>query len=440
MAQDEREARGGTVMIELRELRAIELDDRTKGFPGGIGALKLGEVGKRGWNLLREDVPLPAAVLKRSALEHNSRWMREFLKLTHASIAPHGKTPMSPQLFDLQLEDGAWAITLATIQQIQVARHYGIRRILLANQLVGRQAIRYVLGELKRDRGFDFYCLVDSLEGVKLLADAARTAAIGRPLQVLLEGGTPGGRTGARDVDAGLAVARAVKAAAPYLALRGVEGFEGLLPGADPVRGFLDFLTQMARRAEAENLFAEGEVILSAGGSAYFDLVTERFAAAGLKRPTRVVTRSGCYIAHDSALYTGFIADMMKRSPALAQLGPGLKPALEVWAYVQSRPEPEKCLLTMGRRDVGTDAHNPVPERWFRPGRHNGPQALVGLNEVTGLNDQHTHMRIESSSPLEVGDMVAFGVSHPCTTFDKWQLLYVVDDDYGIVDAVRTFF
>lgn len=427
-------------MLDLAALKAIEVDDRTKGMPGGIGALQLGDIGGRGWNLLREDVPLPAAVLKRSALEHNSKWMREFLKVTGASIAPHGKTPMAPQLFDLQLDDGAWAITLATIQQVQVARHYGIKRIVLANQLIGRQAVRYVLDELKRDPGFDFYCLVDSVEGVTLLADAARAAGIGRPLQVLLEGGTPGGRTGARDLDTAMAVARAVKAAAPHLALRGVEGFEGLLPAAEPVRGFLDFLVEIARRAEAEGLLGDGEVILSAGGSAYFDLVAARFAIAGLEHPTRVVTRSGCYIAHDSVMYTGFIADMMERSPTLKKLGPALQPALEVWAYVQSRPEPEKCLLTMGRRDVGTESHNPVPERWFRPGHHNGPQPMEGRNEVTGLNDQHTHMRIDASSPLKVGDMVAFGVSHPCTTFDKWQLLYVVDDDYGIVDGVRTFF
>jgi D-serine dehydratase len=185
-------------MIDLGEILASTVDERTKGFPGGIGAMALGDIGKRGWNLLREDVPLPAAVLKRSALEHNSRWMRAFLARTGARIAPHGKTPMSPQLFDLQLDDGAWAITLATTHQVQVARRYGIKRIILANQLVGRQAVRYVLDELKRDPAFDFYCLVDSPEGVEALASAARLAKIGRPLQVLLEGGMQGGRTGVR--------------------------------------------------------------------------------------------------------------------------------------------------------------------------------------------------------------------------------------------------
>jgi D-serine dehydratase len=430
-------------MIDLGGLLGTMVDERTKGFPGGIGAMALGDIGTMGWNLLREDVPLPAAVLKRSALRHNSQWMRAFLARTGARIAPHGKTPMSPQLFDLQLDDGAWAITLATVHQVQVARHYGIKRIIMANQLVGRQAVRYVLDEIKRDPAFDFYCLVDSVEGVEALARAARAAEPGRPLQVLLEGGMPGGRTGARSLEQALAVARAVHAAAPHLALRGVEGFEGLLAGKDAaqgVRAFLDFLVRIARAVEAEGLFAEGPVLLSAGGSAYFDLVADAFAGAGLNSPTQVITRSGCYLAHDSQLYTGAFADMLARTPELKKLGLGLKPAIEVWAYVQSRPEPGKCLLTMGRRDVGTDAHNPVPELWFRPGLHNAPVAIPGDNIVTGLNDQHTHMAIDPSSPLKVGDMVSFGVSHPCTTFDKWQLLYEVDDDYAIVAGIRTFF
>ena len=433
-------------MIDLGDLLKTPVDGNTKGFPAGIGKLQLGEIGKKGWNLLSEDVPLPAAVLKRSALEHNQRWMRAFLARTGAVIAPHGKTPMSPQLFDLQLAGGAWAITLATAQQVAVARSHGIGRIVLANQLLGKQAVRYVLEELKRDPAFDFYCLVDSVENVETLAAAARAAKIGRPLQVLLEGGVSGGRTGVRDLAQALKVGRAVKAAAPYLALRGVEGFEGLLKGGGPVdsatkvRAFLDFLVEIARAAEKEGLFAEGTVILSAGGSSFYDLVTERFAKAGLKSKTQVLTRSGCYLTHDSQSYSEVFADMLERAPELKSLGPGLMPAIEIWAYVQSRPEPGKCLLTMGRRDVGTDAHNPIPERWFRPGLHKMPQPMQGKNIVVSLNDQHAHMTIDAASPLKVGDMVAFGVSHPCTTFDKWGMLYLVDDDYTIVEAVKTFF
>src|SRR3984885_14647163 len=148
--------------MNLDALDALLLDHRIKGMPGGIPPFWLDRIGERRSNVLREDLPLPLAVLKERALTHNSAWMRRFLGQSGAMIAPHGKTTMSPQLFARQLADGAWAMTVATVHQLQVARDFGISRIVLANQLVGRQAVRYVLDELKRNRDFDFYCLVDS--------------------------------------------------------------------------------------------------------------------------------------------------------------------------------------------------------------------------------------------------------------------------------------
>jgi D-serine dehydratase len=430
--------------MDLAALDRLLLDHRTKGIPGGTAPFAPSAIGAKRWNVLREDMILPVAVLKHGALAHNGAWMRQFLDVSGAAIAPHGKTTMSPQLFARQLADGAWAMTLATIQQVQVARDFGVGRIVLANQLVGRQAIRYVVDELKRDPDFDFYCLVDSTANVAALAAAAREAGLGRPIQVLLEGGYPGGRTGCRDIAAALDVARAVKTAAPVLALRGVEGFEGLFHGATAaetagqVAHFLNFLVAIAVAASREDLFAPGRLILSAGGSAFYDMVAKRFAAAGIDREVMVLTRSGCYLAHDSVLYREAFADLVARSPEFGAAGPGLMPALEVWAYVQSRPEPGKVLLTMGKRDISYD-ELPVPLSWCRPGDRR-PRAIGDGHTVTGLNDQHCHMSVPAGSPLQIGDMVGFGVSHPCLTFDKWPVLYVVDDDYTVVDAVRTFF
>ncbi|HSU06132.1 MAG TPA: alanine racemase, partial [Acetobacteraceae bacterium] len=215
--------------MNFPKIDAIVLDGAIKGMPGDAEKFPLGEIAAKRWNVLREDLPLPLAVLRQSALRHNGQWMREFLARSGAVIAPHGKTTMSPQLFHDQLADGAWAITVATAQQLRICRDFGIDRVVLANQLVGRQAVSYVFNQLKHDPNFDFYCLVDSVANVEQLATAARASAPGRPLQVLLEGGMTGGRTGCRDITSALAVARAVKAAAPYLSLRGVEGFEGLV-------------------------------------------------------------------------------------------------------------------------------------------------------------------------------------------------------------------
>ncbi|HZS81589.1 MAG TPA: amino acid deaminase [Stellaceae bacterium] len=435
--------------MSMPEIEAFELDGRVKGIPSGATGFPLGAIGKKKWNVLREDLPLPLALLRRSALQQNARWMRGFLERSGAVIAPHGKTTMSPQLFRQQLADGAWAMTVATVQQLRVCRDFGVRRVVLANQLVGRQAIGYVLEALKQDPAFDFYCLVDSTANVERLAAAAREAQPGRPLQLLLEGGMAGGRTGCRDLAAALAVARAVKAAGPALALRGVEGFEGLIHSDSPaedaraVARFLDFLIEIAVACERDRLFADGPIILSAGGSAFYDLVVDRFRGAGLARDFLLVTRSGCYLTHDSRMYREAYAQLRERAPELEALGPGLVPAFEVWAYVQSRPEPLKAILTMGKRDVSYDAGLPVPLKWLRPGPGAGVCDIREIGPghvVTGLNDQHCHMTVPEASPLAVGDMVAFGVSHPCTTFDKWQVIPVVDDDYTVVEAVKTFF
>jgi D-serine dehydratase len=316
----------------------------------------------------------------------------------------------------------------------------------LANQIVGRQEIATVMEDLRRDPGLDFYCLIDSLDGVVRLAEAAQARSIGRPLQLLLEGGFAGGRTGCRTTDEALAVARAVKSAAPYLALRGVEGFEGLLTTGTPaeqdakVSDFIDYLVEIARLCASEGLFAPGRVILSAGGSAFFDLAATRLHNAALPDGLEVIIRSGCYLTHDSKSYRELVERLMERMPAAKALGEGLKPALEVWAYVQSRPEGGRLIATMGKRDVGFDVTLPVLERWYRPGTHAAPQSADGLGTIVVLNDQHAHIEVPATAPFRLGDMLSFGVSHPCTTFDRWQLLYEVDDSYNVIGAIRTFF
>jgi D-serine dehydratase len=422
------------------------LDPRTKGLPAMARSMRLSDVGARGWNLLREDLPLPVAVLRDSALDANSAWMRRFVTLTGARLAPHGKTTMSPELFARQMADGAWGLTVANAQQMRVARRAGVARIIIANELIGPREIDEVLDALAADADLDLYCLVDSVEGVRRLAAAAAVRAIGRPIGVLLEIGYADGRAGCRDVASALVVARATKSAAPHLALRGVEGFEGLhqhLPGAEGaprVTRFLEAIVEVARQADAEGLFAGDEVLLSAGGSAYYDLVAETFADVRLSRPTAVVLRSGCYLTHDAGLYTRSFAELRQRSDLATGIAGGFENALEVWAYVLSIPEPQRAILGAGRRDFGHDAGPPTPLKCFRPGRDAAPAGLAGAWEIVGINDQHAHMVFPQGADLAVGDMIALGVSHPCTTFDRWRLIYRVADDYTVTSAIQTCF
>lgn len=432
--------------MNLNRLETLEIDGRFKGIPAGQSPFFLKDIHRHGWNLLQEDMELPLVVLKETALKNNSQWMREFLRRSQADICPHGKTTMSPQLFHQQLQDGAWGITVATVGQVKICRAFGVQRVLMANQLVGSSSIRWVLDALHQDPAFDFYCLVDSVKGVELLAKEAQSHPVERPLQVFIEMGMEQGRTGCRHLESALDVGRAIEQSAPHLHLRGIEGFEGLITASDPVvlharlEGFLQKMVQAAQRCDQENFFAPGNILLTAGGSAYYDKVTEKFASVRLSQPVQIITRSGCYLTHDSGMYQNHFNALQKRSTFAQELKGGFQAALEVWAYVQSCPEAGLVILNFGKRDCSYDAGLPVPHHWFSPGQHKAPQTLPEGHRIGALNDQHAYLHVPENSPLQVGDMVACGISHPCTTFDKWQLIPVVDDAYQIVSAIKTYF
>jgi len=434
-------------MTPLPRIAAIDelpLDATFKGYPGTEPPLRVGQVAARGWNLLREDLPLPAAVLKASALSHNRAWMRAYLARTGAVLCPHGKTTMSPQLFAAQLEDGAFGITCATAGQLPVYRRYGIQRVLMANQVVGGRAIAYVMAELGRDPAFELYLLVDSVDGVRRLASAARAAGLGRPLRLLVEVGANGARTGTRSMTDFEAVLGAVEAAGPGVRLHGVEAYEGVVEAADgpreaAIEALLDFQLAASTRARRSRAAAT-PWLLSAGGSSYFDLVAQRLGAHVRDAGALLVLRSGCYLTHDHGTYAQAQAERTRRDATVAGLGEGFRAALEVWTHVQSRPEAARAYLTAGKRDLSYDVDLPRPLAWYRPGRHARPEPLDAAHRIVKLNDQHAHLALPERSPLAVGDLVALGISHPCTAFERWPLLYLVDDAYTVIDAVRTFF
>src|ERR1700726_4656710 len=128
------------------------------------------ELALRQWRVLEAETGFPVAVLKASALAHNARWMRAYCEHFGVQLAPHGKTTMSPQLFARQLDAGAWGITLATAAQVLTAYGFGVRRILLANQLVAPAEIRVLAELLRDDPTFEFYVVIDSDAGVDRLA------------------------------------------------------------------------------------------------------------------------------------------------------------------------------------------------------------------------------------------------------------------------------
>jgi D-serine deaminase-like pyridoxal phosphate-dependent protein len=364
----------------------------------------------------------PVMVASRSALDANIATMAEYCAGHDVDFAPHGKTSMSPALFAAQLAAGAWGITVATANQALAARRFGVPRVLLANEVLDPRPLRWAAGEA--GSGWEFLSYVDSLAGV----DVLRAALLSLPeprLRVLVEVGYPAGRTGCRTVGEAVRVATAA-ASVPGVEVAGVAAFEGLLPDRQSVTSLLTLLLAAAEAiAPAE---ASPPWIVSAGGSAYFDAVVDVLGPPARERGWRVLLRSGAVVSHDDGTYAR--STPFNRVPEDSSL----TAALQVWAQVLSTPEPGLALLGAGKRDLPYDLGLPVPVA--ARGIHGSLRPLPGAT-ISGLNDQHAYLHGADVYP---GELVRLGISHPCTAFDKWRVIPVVDDDYRVVDLLHTYF
>ncbi|MEU2778495.1 amino acid deaminase [Streptomyces sp. NPDC007162] len=416
----------------LARLAEERVDHRFKGLPPDAEGHTVGELAAQRRNLFSDGFPTPVLALSAEHLEHNLALMESYAERHGLAFAPHGKTSMAPQLFHRQVERGAWGITLAVPHQVRVARAFGTRRVFLANELVDAPALRWIAAELARDEDFRFVCYVDSVRGVELMDAALR--GTGRPVDVVVElAAGEGARTGVRTEEECAAVADAV-AATGTLRLVGVAGYEGEVPRADPdrVRAYLRRLVALAAGFDEAGRFAGlSEIVVSAGGSAWFDVVAEVFAEIPeLSLPVLKLLRSGAYVSHDDGHYRELTP--FNRVPEEG----ALEPAFRLWAQVVSRPSPGQAFANAGKRDAAYDLHLPSA----RVVRRGGAQRPATGITVTGLSDQHTWLETTPEADLEVGDWIGLGLSHPCTSFDKWQLIPVAEADGTVVDYIRTFF
>jgi D-serine dehydratase len=406
----------------------------------GVGflerAVEREDIAQQGWNLLREDLSLPAAVLYKDRILHNLNWMQQFINRYGVKLAPHGKTTMAPRLFELQLQGGAWGITLATAHQTLVAYRHGVRRVLMANQLIGKENMS-IVARLLEDPDFVYYCLIDSVIQVEQLG--AFYSKRGQRVNVLLELGVMGGRSGVRDDQQVRAVLDALSHWPDSVALSGIEIYEGVLEEESSIRTFLQKAVSVTRTLADAKYFHQSPILLSGAGSAWYDVVAEEFSAAGFGDIVEIVLRPGCYLTHDVGAYREAQAKIQLRNPIAHQMRSSLLPALQVWAYVQSIPETEKAIVGMGKRDAAFDAGLPTPAFHFRPGDL-APKVAPANWSLTKMMDQHGYLQITRQDDLRVGDMIGFDISHPCLTFDKWRLLPVLDAEYQVIDIIQTFF
>ncbi len=389
------------------------------------------------YSLIDEEIMLPAAVLKQSAIQSNLQWMQSFADQHRVKLAPHGKTTMTPDLFRMQLNAGAWGITVANIQQAWVAYEAGAKRILLANQLVGK-ANMACASQLLAQSDVELFCCVDSQENIKQLNRFFHERH--QVINVLIEYGMAGGRCGVRHPETVQNIATLINDL-PGIDLHGIEFYEGAIPKCEDserrIRYFIGSAVELTLSFKQQGLIQRQQPIITGAGSAWYDVVSE--CLMNQSHLTAVI-RPGCYLIHDKGIYQDAQETVMGRSQrdnSLAcQMGSDLLSSLELWAYVLSIPEPGKAIIGMGKRDVAFDAGLPIPERVYR----NGEAIQIEGLAATDIMDQHTFLSLPENSDLTVGDIVTFSTSHPCLTFDKWRYICVCNDDYQVTHLVETHF
>ncbi|GAQ54693.1 D-threonine aldolase [Streptomyces acidiscabies] len=415
----------------LAGLAAERLDHRFKGLPPDADGRTVAELTAERRNLFTGGFPTPVLTLSAERLAHNLALLESYTTRHHLAFAPHGKTTMAPALFHRQLAHGAWGITLAMPHQVRVAREFGISRIFLANELVDPAALRWLAAEQDADPDFRHICYVDSVRGVELMDAALQEAGAVRPLEVVVElAAGPEGRTGVRT---GASVVADAVSKTRTLQLVGVAGYEAQVPDAtaDAVRDWTRQLVALAVDFDREGRFAGPEIVVSAGGSEWFDAVTDVLAEMPeLSAPVLKLLRSGAYVTHDHLHYRD--RTPFNRVPEEGSL----EPAFRLWAQVVSRPTEHQAFLNAGKRDVAYDLGLPVVEVIRRGGNERTADGI----SVTALSDQHAWLETGPGVDLEVGDWVGLGLSHPCTTFEKWPLIPVVEADGTVAEYVRTFF
>lgn len=419
------------------------LDDSIRGVPPGAAPLRLRDVGAQGWRPAAGDMALPVLTLDEDAFAANRDLIFAYARRHGVALAPHAKTPMAPQIASALVAAGAWGATVANLQQAAVLLRAGVTRLILANEIGGRASGERLGALLAAHPDADLRAFADSPAAVETLAAAARAAGrpSERPLSVLVEVGA--GRAGARDRAAVDAILAAVVRHPGLLVLDGVATYEGAVATADPAETAANIDALMRRTAEAfalvRALAPERPLLLTAGGSAFFDMVVAGLApVAEADGNATLVLRSGAIFFHDHGVYERALGALDARQGFACggATAADFRPALRLWAEVLTRPEPEVAICGFGMRDASFDQGLPRPLRVHRDGAALSAEGL----RVTRLNDQHAFVAVPGGHDLAVGDIVEFGISHPCTCIDRWRVLFGLGADGRVRSAYRTFF
>lgn len=422
------------------------LDPSSRGVPPGFGELTSRTIAVQHWHPSDGAMSLPLLSLDLAIYDDSRAAMFDVCAEFGIGIAPHAKTPMAPALARNFVEQGAWGTSVADLRQAGVMLRYGLRRLLIANEIGGLNAIKRLAQLLSVYRDAEIHLFVDSVEFVQSLAAIWAVDKHLPTIHLLLEVGC--GRGGVQtqgEIEALLSCLGKVDE--PRLQVSGVAAYEGTTnrPNEDELQNALcDLFDRVgsALRAVREFVGPDKPLLLSAGGSSLFDYVIVHCVPM-TKRDgnTMLLLRNGACFFSDHGPIRDRLQALASRKllgeAASLRIAKSFRPALRLWAEVLSTHSDGTVICGLGLRDAAHDQGLPVPFYLWREGRRAAD--INGSGNLTKLNDQHAFVQIPGVE-VQIGDVVEFGVRHPCTTIDKHDLIYGIGENEKIQTVFRTFF
>lgn len=331
----------------------------------------------------------PALVVDLDILESNIAGMAAFVKGKTARLRPHYKSIKTPPIALKQVAAGAIGITCAKLGEAETLVNAGIKDILIANQIVGRQKIDWLAGLA---RHANMMVAVDDVHNIDELSQGM--AAAGARVRVLVEVNVGNNRCGVEPGDAAVPLAHRISKS-PSLIFAGLMGYEGFCmrikdPGEKEAatRKAMEKVLTTKARVEASGLKVE---IVSGGGTGTYRIV------ATIPWVTEI--QAGTYALMDTEY---------------RNLGIDFGCALTLMTTVLSRPNPSLAIADVGLKGITND--HGLPEVIGVPG-----------SRLKGLSEEHAKIELtDPSIKLTPGDTIELIPSHACTTMNLHDTLYGV--------------
>lgn len=340
----------------------------------------------------KAEIETPVLMVDLKILEGNLHKMASYFANTKAKLRPHTKSHKTPALAHMQIEAGAIGICCGTLDEAEVMISSGIRNVLVTREIVLPQQMARVVRLTKQS---DILIVVDNEEIARRFSEAAESE--GSKVKTLVDVMSRLGRSGVPPGKAALSMAEKIYKS-KGLMFMGLMGYEGSMHGWDAKKREETCKHELGILMDTKELIERNGMevrIVSCGA-------TSTYKIAGTY-PGVTEVQAGSYLTMDSEYYSWF---------------PEFEIALSVLATVISQPSPTLVTTDAGIKKLTEDEGTPQP-------KHPEWAKVIALHEEHGILEL-----IDPEKEIRVGDQLEIIPTHGCTTFNLYDQVYGMRDDY----------